>query len=285
MYASKQNLERIKIKPFYMEAFDGEKAARPIQEVAVADIDLEGYQERMWFYVTPLGGYDMYLGMPWIRKRNVEIDQEGNRLRIRSGPGIDVRIRAIVHSQATADNELKAIDLARLISAAAWVSTKNRKGGGAKVFSATMADIDKALRTKVYTNPRQKLPQRFYKYLPTFDRKAADTLPPWRGTGIDHRIELERREDGTEPEVPWGPMYGMSRDELLVLRKTLTELLDKGFIRVSNSPVAAPILFVRKPGGGLRFCVDYRALNRITRKDRYPLPLIQEILRSLIEAR
>ena len=77
----------------------------------------------------------------------------------------------------------------------------------------------------------------------------------------------------------------MSRDELLVLRKTLTELLDKGFIRVSNSPAAASILFVRKPGGGLRFCVDYRALNRITRKDRYPLPLIQETLRSLTEAR
>ena len=66
----------------------------------------------------------------------------------------------------------------------------------------------------------------------------------------------------------------MLRDELLVLRKTLTELLDKGFIRVSNSPAAAPILFIRKPGGGLRFCVDYRALNKLTRKDRYPLPLI-----------
>ena len=69
-------------------------------------------------------------------------------------------------------------------------------------------------------------------------------------------------------------MYGMLRDELLVLRKTLTELLDKGFIRVSNSPAAAPILFIRKPGGGLRFCVDYRALNKLTRKDRYPLLLI-----------
>ena len=80
-------------------------------------------------------------------------------------------------------------------------------------------------------------------------------------------------------------MYRMSRDELLVLRKTLIELLDKGFIRVSNSPAAASILFVRKLGDRLRFCVDYRALNRITRKDRYPLPLIQETLRSLIEAR
>ncbi len=77
----------------------------------------------------------------------------------------------------------------------------------------------------------------------------------------------------------------MLRDKLLVLRKTLTELLDKGFIRVSNSPAAAPILFTRKPGGGLRFCVDYRALNKLTRKDRYPLPLIQETLRSLTEAK
>jgi hypothetical protein len=49
----------------------------------------------------------------------------------------------------------------------------------------------------------------------------------------------------------------MSRDELLVLQKTLTELLDKGFIQVSNSPVAALVLFAKKPGGGLRFCVDY----------------------------
>jgi hypothetical protein len=77
----------------------------------------------------------------------------------------------------------------------------------------------------------------------------------------------------------------MSRDELLVLRKTLNELLDKGFIRVSGSPTAAPVLFARKLGGGLRFCVDYRALNRLTRKDRYPLPLIQETLRNLAEAK
>ncbi len=289
VYATKQNLERIKIRPLQLEAFDGEKARRPILEVAVADIDLEGYKERMWFYITPLGGYDMFLGMPWIKKRNVEIDQGGNRLRIRLGPrigpGIDGRPEVVVRSQKTAFSESKRIDPARLISAAAWMSVKNRKGGKAQVFSATMTDIDKALRVKVYTDPKTKLPRHFYGYLPVFDQKAASQLPPLRGKGIDHAIKLERKEDGTEPEVPWGPMYGMSRDELLVLRKTLTELLDKGFIRVSNSPAAAPILFVRKPGGGLRFCVDYRALNKLTRKDRYPLPLIQETLRNLTEAK
>ena len=109
-------------------------------------------------------------------------------------------------------------------------------------------------------------------------------LPPYYRPRVNYKIELEKDKEGQEPEVPWGPLYSMLRDELLVLRKTLNELLDKGFIRVSSSPAAAPVLFAKKPGGGLRFCVDYRALNRLTRKDRYPLPLIQETLRNLSEA-
>ena len=62
-------------------------------------------------------------------------------------------------------------------------------------------------------------------------------------------------------------------------------MLDKGFIRVSYLSAAASVLFVRKPGGGLRFCVDYRGLNKITRKDRYPLPLIYETLRNIGRAK
>lgn len=77
----------------------------------------------------------------------------------------------------------------------------------------------------------------------------------------------------------------MSCDELLVLWKTLIKLLDKGFIRVSNSPTAALVLFVKKPGGGLRFCIDYCRLNRITKKNRYPLPLIYKTLRNIGKAK
>ena len=76
----------------------------------------------------------------------------------------------------------------------------------------------------------------------------------------------------------------MTRDELLILRKTLNELLNKGFIRTSNSPVGAPVLFVKKKGG-LRFYVDYRGLNDITRKDRYPLPLIKKTLSGISKVR
>jgi hypothetical protein len=77
----------------------------------------------------------------------------------------------------------------------------------------------------------------------------------------------------------------MSRDELLVLRKTLIDLLNKGFIWVSNSPAMAPVLFIRKPSRGLWFYVDYRGLNQITKKDHYPLPLIYETLCNISKAR
>ena len=76
----------------------------------------------------------------------------------------------------------------------------------------------------------------------------------------------------------------MTRDELLILRKTLNELLDKGFICVSSSLIGAPVLFVKKKGG-FRFCVNYRGLNDITRKDRYPLPLIKKTLSGILKVK
>jgi hypothetical protein len=152
-----------------------------------------------------------------------------------------------------------------------------------EVFTASMADINKALRKKSKTDPTKVLDSFYHPWLLLFDDKEANKLPPLRSAGIDHAIELEK-VDGKEPTVPWGPLYNMPRDELLVLRKTLTSLLDKGFIRVSNSPAAAPVLFAKKPSGGLRFCCDYRGLNRLTKKDRYPLPLIYETLRSIGKA-
>jgi hypothetical protein len=62
-------------------------------------------------------------------------------------------------------------------------------------------------------------------------------------------------------------------------------LLEKGFIRVSSSLASALVLFAKKLGGGLRLCIDYRALNAITRKDRYPLLLIRETLNNLSKAK
>jgi hypothetical protein len=93
-----------------------------------------------------------------------------------------------------------------------------------------MADINKALAVKKYTDPKNKMPAYFHQWLDVADRKKAELLPPTRGQGINHSIKLEKDDSGREKEVPWGPLYSISRDELLVLRKTLIDLLDKGFI-------------------------------------------------------
>ena len=65
------------------------------------------------------------------------------------------------------------------------------------------------------------------------------------------------------------------------LKKQLEELLDKGFIRPSILPWGVPVLFVKKKDGSMRLCVDYRQLNRITIKNKYPLPRIDDLLDQL----
>ena len=73
----------------------------------------------------------------------------------------------------------------------------------------------------------------------------------------------------------------MSPEELDAIKRYLDSHLAKGFIQASLASYSSPVLFVKKPGGGIRFCVDYRRLNAITKKDRYPIPLIEETLAQL----
>lgn len=276
-FATKHQLERIPIKrPVRIIGFES-KSKSYITEVAAMTIDIDGHVEnRAYFYIAPkLASYDLILGMPWITKQDVRLNAPRSEIKIKS-------TGTIVRNQAA--QEENKFDCSAISAIAFHRVTRSKRFGKTEVFAASLADITKALRTKTKTDPRTKLPKQYHEFLDIFSQEQADKLPRLRGEGIDHKIELEK-QDGKVPKVPWGPLYNMSRDELLVLRKTLTEYLDKGFIRVSNSPAAAPVLLVRKPGGGLRFCVDYRGLNKITRKDRYPLPLIYETLQSIGRAK
>lgn len=151
-----------------------------------------------------------------------------------------------------------------------------------EVFAITMRDINQHLekQKKPLTDPREILPPEYHDLLDVFSKKASDELPPHRS--YDHRIELE---GDPQEHLKNAPLYHMSNEELAVVKKYLEENLGKGFIRASCASIASPVLFVRKPGGGLRFCVDYRKLNAITKKDRYPLPLIEETLNQLMKAK
>jgi transposase InsO family protein len=97
---------------------------------------------------------------------------------------------------------------------------------------------------------------------------------------LEHAIDLE---EGEMP--PFGPIYPLNEKEQQALQEYIANAVARGWIRYSSSPAGAPILFVPKPGGKLRLCVDYRGLNRLTRKDRTPLPLISEILDRLTNSK
>jgi hypothetical protein len=88
-----------------------------------------------------------------------------------------------------------------------------------------------------------------------------------------------------EKEPPWGPIYNLSAKELKTLHDYLDENLVRGWIRPSTSSVGAPVFFVPKKDGSLQLCVDYRGLNQISRKNRYPLPLISEAIDRLSGAK
>jgi len=111
-----------------------------------------------------------------------------------------------------------------------------------------------------------------------FSKTKAETLPPHQST--DHAIDLEPGYT-----LPYWRIYNLSQFELKTLKAYIEANLANRFIQRSSSPVAALILFAKKMDGGLRLCVDYRALNKVTVKNRYPLPFISEMLDRVREAR
>jgi hypothetical protein len=160
-----------------------------------------------------------------------------------------------------------------------------------EIFSVTLKNIKKALKKlnqkKQPTNPKTKLLQYYHDKLDIkifsseiVGQKGLSSYRP----GINHAIKLKKDKLGKKRNVLWGPLYNMTKEELLVLRKILTNHLEKGWIRVSKLPAGALVFFVRKPGGGLRFCVDYRKFNEITKKNRTSLPLITKTLRIMAKA-
>ena len=108
--------------------------------------------------------------------------------------------------------------------------------------------------------------------------KNLPSIPPDRE--IDFQIELAL---GTEP-ISKAP-YKMAPLELKELKVQMEELVSKGFVRPSTSPWGAPVLFVKKKDGSLRLCIDYRELNKVTIRNQYPLPRIDDLFDQLQGAR
>eukprot|EP00820_Chromera_velia_P030695 Cvel_13306.t1-p1 / transcript=Cvel_13306.t1 / gene=Cvel_13306 / organism=Chromera_velia_CCMP2878 / gene_product=Transposon Ty3-I Gag-Pol polyprotein, putative / transcript_product=Transposon Ty3-I Gag-Pol polyprotein, putative / location=Cvel_scaffold903:15600-16100(-) / protein_length=167 / sequence_SO=supercontig / SO=protein_coding / is_pseudo=false len=104
-------------------------------------------------------------------------------------------------------------------------------------------------------------------------------LPPRRGD-LDFKIELEL---GVQP--PAKPPYRLSYAELEEMKKQLKDYVDRGFIRLLTSLFGAPAFFVKKKDGTFRMVIDYRSLNKVTVKDTFPLPRVEELMETLFGKR
>ena len=116
-----------------------------------------------------------------------------------------------------------------------------------------------------------RVPEAYLEFIPIMTAEMAKVLP--EHTVYDHAINLK---EGTTP--PWGPIYPLNETELEELCKWLKKMTDMGAVRQSKSACSSPMLFIPKGHGrGLRLCIDYRGMKKITVPNRYPLPNMDEL--------
>ncbi|GJT87658.1 putative reverse transcriptase domain-containing protein [Tanacetum coccineum] len=206
-----------------------------------------------------MGTYDVIIGMDWLTKYQAVIDCAKKIVRIPFGSEI-----LIFHGDGSRNKRGTRLNIISCTKAQKYLLQ------GCHVFLAhiTIKETgDKSKKKQLQDVPIVKnFPEVFPEDLPG--------LPPTRQ--VEFHIDLV---PGAAP-VARAP-YRLAPSEMKELADQLQELSDKGFIRPSSSPWGAPVLFVKKKDGSLRMCIDYRELNKLTVKNRYPLPRIDDLFDQL----
>jgi len=142
-------------------------------------------------------------------------------------------------------------------------------------FSSTVQAKSTTISEKIDLS---SIPEEYHEYADVFSKSKAETLTPHHP--YDLQINLEK-----DSHPPVGTIYSLSKFKQEVLKEFIDENLTNGFICSMSLPHRVPVLFVKKKDGSLWLCVDFRSLNKITKKDRYPLSLISDLLDSPRKAR
>ena len=239
------------------------------------ELATQQHRETLRFDVLEIATHDVILGIPWLRKHNPVVDWRTKQLRFEDGSLVRAWIPGELRDEVTDENtrspylELCAIQGSKQ----EHVVTMPASTG-----SERESPTDHEVRSQGGSD-RSSIPTEYQKWSYLFEEGAPEkALPkhqPW-----DHEIPLV---EGKTPT--FGPIYQMSEFELKTLDEYLKVNLAKGFIRPSSLSAGYPILFVPKKNGKLRLCVDYRKLNEITIKNRYPLPNANELRDRLAGAK
>ncbi|KAL0560141.1 hypothetical protein IC582_000535 [Cucumis melo] len=222
------------------------------EKVKTCQIEIAGHVIEVTLLVLDMLDFDVILGMDWLAANHASIDC--SRKEVTFNPPSRANFKFKGEGSRSLPQVISAIRASKLLSHGTW-------GILASVVDTREADVSLSSEPVV-----RDYPDVFPEELPG--------LPPHRE--VEFAIELE---PGTVP-ISRAP-YRMAPAELKELKVQLQELLDKGFIRPSVSPWGAPVLFVKKKDGSMRLCIDYRELNKVTVKNRYPLPRIDDLFDQL----
>ncbi|KAL0561145.1 hypothetical protein IC582_001565 [Cucumis melo] len=222
------------------------------EKVKTCQIEIAGHVIEVTLLVLDMLDFDVILGMDWLAANHASIDC--SRKEVTFNPPSRAGFKFKGEGSRSLPQVISAIRASKLLSQGTW-------GILASVVDTREADVSLSSEPVVRDYPD------------VFPEELLG-LPPHRE--VEFAIELE---PGTVP-ISRAP-YRMAPAELKELKVQLQELLDKGFIRPSVSPWGAPVLFVKKKDGSMRLCIDYRELNKVTVKNRYPLPRIDDLFDQL----
>jgi len=298
-------------RPIPVRNVDGTlNEAGSVTEMAELLLKYKNHSEKAFFAVTGLGRQHVIMGHSWLRKHNPDINWTTGEVKMSrcsgsccSGCREEIReerkTRRFIARRISdcSDGDLPALepdedddeeepefpleDGDRIFVTALEPPAEEIRASS--THSQRLAEAFK--RNSTSANPltdepvpSEEIPSYLREFSTVFSKKSFDALPnpkPW-----DHAIELVPGEKPTGCKV-----YPLSPSEQKELDVFLQENLNSGRIRPSKSPMASPVFFIKKKDGSLRLVQDYRALNAITIKNKYPLPLISELIEKLRGAR
>ena len=227
------------------------------------------------FRVLEWDAYDVILGMNWLRHHKGMWDLAGSCLSLENGSKRRCHLQMRPHRTLDPSSALCELGLNAL-----------------SYKKAQKAIRDHPESTQLYLL-REKEKKPGHSDLPTIiDPRYEPVVKRYRGLFREELPEKLARARDIKHEIDTGdakpinlPYYPLSQEHRVEQEKQIKTLLEKGLIRPSSSAWGFPVLFVAKPEGKWRMCIDYRMLNNVTRKDAYPLPRIQDCLDDIGKAK
>lgn len=252
---------REKARIIELAAADGSDLPTVTRETAPVTLTIGQHREEIQFNVLSLAEHDVIIGFPWLSERNPVVDWKKRVLTIRN-PAHGKQAGS-VRPAARPRNEERRIYVMNLQptsdSEEITAPTETARGTAAQQVRSGS------------TNQAPDIPQEYKEWIRLFEEEGDDTPLP-KHEEWDHEIKIEPGS-----KIPYQRPRPKSKEDSDAEKEWLDKLLKRGWIRPSKSSAATPCMQVPKKNGKKRTVQDYRRLNEVTIKDRYPLPNIGEI--------